>query len=76
MKKVYMVCDGYNRITGFYAGRILNEDGSEIGCHYSTSLEFLRGDLKRKLDKPQEYEIIDLIELPIPKKFQLLTRSN
>lgn len=85
MKKVYMVCDytddkaasiqGAPNIgveyMGDCGGRILHEDGTLIGGHHSSSFGWLRNDLKRKLDNPSKYEIIDLIGKPVPKKFQI-----
>jgi len=84
-EKVYMVCDGSDEtartITGAphigiehmgnCHGRILREDGSEIGCHYSSSVGWLRHDLQSKLDDPSEYEIIDLIDEEVPERFRV-----
>ena len=85
MKKVYMVCDytnskasaingtphiGVERM-GNCGGRILREDGSEIGRHHSSSFGWLRSDLRLKLDVPTNYEIVDLIGQSVPERFQL-----
>jgi hypothetical protein len=82
-EKVYMVCDyqsgnyntGANNVgieyMGDCGGRILKEDGSEIGRHHSSSYGWLRNDLSRKLDNPSKYEIIDLIGQAVPEKFIL-----
>lgn len=82
-EKVYMVCDRHDgkanggawnigvEYMGNCTGRILREDGSEIGHHYSSTFGWLRNDLKRKLDNEDNYEIIDLIEQEVPKKFKL-----
>ena len=84
MEKVYMVCDytdskaasisGAPNIgveyMGNCGGRILREDGSEIGGHYSSSFGWLREDLRSKLDDPSKYEIVDLIGQPVPERFQ------
>ena len=84
MEKVYMVCDytdskaasisGAPNIgaehMGDCGGRILREDGSLIGQHHSSSFGWLRSDLKRHLDDPSKYEVIDLIGQPVPEKFQ------
>lgn len=53
-------------------GRILREDGTIIGYHYSSSFGWLRHDLIRNLDNPDNYEIIDLIGQEIPERFKLL----
>lgn len=81
--KVYMVCDYTDdraaeisgcpnigvEFMGNCAGRILWEDGTVIGAHYSSSFGWLRNDLKNKLDNPSKYEIIDLIGQPLPDIF-------
>ena len=83
MEKVYMVCDRADdrarkikgcpnvgvEFLGNCSGRILREDGSEIGRHYSTTFGFLRMDLRGCLDNPAKYEIIDLIDQPVPDRF-------
>ena len=84
MEKVYMVCDytdskaasisGAPNIgveyMGNCGGRILREDGSEIGRHHSSSFGWLREDLRSKLDDPSKYEVVDLICQPVPERFQ------
>lgn len=77
-----MVCDhrsgNYNKgalnvgieYMGDCTGRILREDGTEIGHHWSSSYGWLRHDLMRKLDDPSKYEIIDLIEQECPERFK------
>ena len=84
LKKAYMVCDYTDKkaasinttpnigveYMGRCGGRIMNEDGSEIGRHHSSSFGWLREDLKSKLDNPDEYKIIDLIGQETPKRFQ------
>jgi len=83
-EKVYMVCDyadgkakaisgcpnvGVEHL-GACGGRILHDDGTEIGRHHSSTLGFLRLDLKNKLDNPNKYEIVDLIGVDgIPARF-------
>ena len=83
MEKVYMVCDTTDKraseindawVTnvenmGHCSGRILREDGTEIGRHHSSSFGWLRSDLKSKLDDPSNYEIIDLIGKETPRRF-------
>lgn len=83
-EKVYMVCDhragnykqGANNIgiehMGDCAGRILREDGSLIGSHWSSSYGWLRSDLMSKLDNPENYEVIDLIETDCPERFKTI----
>jgi hypothetical protein len=84
MEKVYMVCDYTDdkaksidgalnigiEYMGNCGGRILREDGTEIGRHHSSSFGWLRKDLKSKLDDLTKYEIIDLIGQEVPKKFK------
>lgn len=88
-EKVYIVCDytdekamsikGSPNIgvehMGDCGGRILKEDGAEIGRHHSSSIGWLRKDLLEKLDDPSKYEVIDLIGKNVPNKFKP-TRSN
>lgn len=56
---------------GNCSGRIIHEDGSLIGRHFSSTFGFLRSDLLSKLDNPTEYEIVDLIGSSVPEKFKL-----
>ena len=83
MIKVYMVCDNTDEkaaaisgcpnvgveYLGNCSGRILHEDGAEIGRHHSSSFGFLRMDLKSKLDDSSQYEIVDLIGQDVPARF-------
>lgn len=83
MEKVYMVCDYTDEraasilgspnigveFMGDCGGRILKEDGTEIGRHHSSSFGWLRSDLKSKLDDPSKYDIIDLIGQDVPERF-------
>ena len=87
MKKVYMVCDYTDdkassinsapnvgvEFMGNCSGRLLNEEGEELGAHHSSSFGWLRDDLKSKLDSPSEYEIIDLIGKEVPVRFKLMS---
>lgn len=88
-EKVYMVCDWHDgkaqggamnigvEYMGNCTGRILREDGSEIGRHHSSTFGWLRQDLKRNLDNPENYEIVDLIEsYDMPEKFKLKQDGN
>ena len=84
MEKVYMICDYADEkarniqdapnigveFMGNCSGRILREDGEEIGRHFSSSFGWLRQDLIRKLENPEKYEIVDLIGHPVPEQFQ------
>ena len=84
LEKVYMVCDYADdkaksiegapsigvEYMGGCGGRILREDGSEIGRHHSSSLGWLRSDLTSKLDDRSKYEVVDLIGQPVPERFQ------
>ena len=88
-EKVYMVCDYTDdkassmdsapnigvEFMGNCSGRILKEDGTKIGGHYSSSFGWLRSDLKYKLDDPSQYEIIDLIGEEVPERFKLITEA-
>jgi len=82
-EKVYMVCDYTNEkaaeiqgcpnigveYMGDCGGRIIRENGEVIGRHHSSSYGWLRHDLQRKLDNPENYEVVDLIGLEVPEKF-------
>jgi len=84
-EKVYMVCDKFDdkaskiedcpnigiEFMGTCAGRILREDGTEIGRHVSSSFGWLRNDLKLKLGDQSKYDIVDLIGKPVPEKFRI-----
>ena len=84
MEKVYMVCDYTDdkaasisdrpnigvEYMGDCGGRILRENGTEIGRHHSSSFGYLRGDLRSKLDDPAQYEIVDLIGQEVPVRFR------
>jgi len=87
-EKVYMVCDRHNAKAaecgawdvgvehmGSCSGRILREDGSEIGAHSSSSFGWLRLDLARKLPDPSAVEIVDLIGQPVPERFSLAAEA-
>jgi hypothetical protein len=89
MERVYMVCDytdskassidsapniGVEHM-GNCGGRILREDGSEIGGHHSSSFGWLRADLRSKLDDPSKYEVVDLIGHPVPERFKRTSQS-
>jgi hypothetical protein len=85
MRKVYMVCDWADakaasidgepnigvEYMGNCRGRILEEDGTQIGSHSSSSYGWLRSDLKSKIEDPEECEIVDLIGQPVPERFAL-----
>ena len=78
-----MVCDWHDgnaegeamnvgvEFMGNCQGRILKEDGSEIGCHHSSTFGWLRLDLKGNLDNPENYDIVDLIGKEVPDKFKI-----
>lgn len=82
-QKVYLVCDWHKgnvnmgawnigvEYLGDCSGRILKEDGTEIGRHHSSTFGWLRSDLKSKLDDENEYEIIDFIGQEVPERFRL-----
>ena len=84
MEKVYMVCDAHDAMAakcgawetnvenmGSCRGRILREDGTEIGRHSSGSFGWLRLDLQSKLEDPSKYEIVDLIGQEVPDRFRM-----
>jgi hypothetical protein len=83
-EKLYMVCDytddkaasilgcpdiGVEHL-GHCSGRLLKEDGTIIGEHHSSTFDFLRYDLCRKVINPEQYELIDLIGQPVPDRFK------
>lgn len=73
--KLYLLCDSVDN-TGhgsIYSGRIVKEDGSEVGRHTSSSLDFLRMDLKNKIYMKEKYEIIDLIN---EEEFKIKEEKN
>lgn len=82
-----MVCDWHDgkaegeamnvgvEFMGNCTGRILREDGTLIGNHWSSTFGWLRLDLKDKLDNPENYEIIDLIGQEVPERFKLNTNG-
>ena len=84
-EKVYLVCDwtddkaasiltapniGVEHM-GNCQGRILKEDGTEIGSHWSSSYGWLRKDLLSKLPPLHEFEVVDLIGKEVPERFKL-----
>ena len=88
MVKVFMVCDSTDdkasKITGcpnigvefmgHCSGRILYEDGTEIGRHHSSSLGWLRNDLISKLPFAEAgigFDVVDLVGEPVPDQFKL-----
>jgi len=85
MEKLYMVCDYTDdkassisgaphcgvEFMGNCGGRLLREDGSEIGRHHSSSFGWLRLDLKHKVPQECEFEVIDLIGQEVPDRFKL-----
>lgn len=87
MGKVYMVCDYADEkaasiagtpnvgveLMGTCYGRILREDGTEIGRHSSSSIGWLRADLIWKLGDQSKHEIVDLIGGPVPERFKKST---
>jgi len=86
-KKVYMVCDYTDdkaasiedarevgvEFMGNCGGRLLHEDGTEIGRHTSSSFGWLRSDLPRKLHNIEDYDVVDLIGQDVPERFKLET---
>jgi len=87
-EKVYMVCDYTDdkaasisgcpdigvEYMGNCGGRILREDGTEIGRHHSSSFGFLRKDLKSKLHGTDgDFEVVDLIGEPVPERFAAIS---
>ena len=84
--KVFIVCDWFDKkasecgawnvgieFMGNCTGRILHEDGTEIGRHNSSSFGWLRNDLLRKLKDvggAEQFEIVDLIGQEVPERFK------
>ena len=80
--KLYMVCDfrkgnynqGANNIgiefMGDCGGRLLDEEGKQLGEHWSSSNGWLRKDLRSKVENPNDYEFIDLIDEECPIRFK------
>jgi hypothetical protein len=62
-ERVYMVMDWADK-------KATEIKGEMIGCHFSSTLDFLRYDLTNKLDNPEEYEIVDLIGQECPERFK------
>lgn len=87
-EKVYLLCDGYKgnvycgaanigiEYMGDCWGRIVKEDGTLIGSHYSSSFGWLRSDLLNKLDNPENYEVIDFLHFVVPEKFKLTNNET
>lgn len=81
--KAYMVCDyrdgNYNQAAnnigvefmGNCSGRILAEDGTELGSHFSSSYGWLRTDLLSKINL-NDWNVIDLIEQECPDRFNIV----
>lgn len=80
-EKAYLVCDFREgdvdcgalnvgvEFMGNCHGRVLTEDGTKIGQHYSSSIGWLRIDLTRNIDL-DIYDIIDLLDQPVPENFK------
>ncbi len=68
-EKVYMVRD-FTNDRGWCYGRLLHENGTEIGYHWSSSISFLREDLKSKLKDISSYDVVDFIGEPTPERFK------
>jgi len=63
-ERIYLTCEAIER--GDYLGTVMKEDGTILGSHISSSTQWLRHDLMRKIDTEQ-YEIIDMIEDDVRK---------
>ena len=82
-EKVYMVCDWHDgkaegeawnigvEYMGNCSGRILKENGDEIGRHHSSTFGWLESDLLRNLDNKENYDIVNLIRSECPDRFKL-----
>lgn len=87
-EKVYMVCDWHDgkaegeamdigvEYMGNCTGRIIRENGTEIGRHWSSTFGWLRHDLLSKIPDPSQYEIIDLIGQEVPEQFKLKPKAT
>lgn len=68
-EKLYMVCDRSPAMGRLGIGRLLRENGELVGRHASSSLSFLREDLRAKVNS--QFEITDLIGHPVPERFRV-----
>jgi hypothetical protein len=72
-RKAYLLCDGHGSdFGGGCFGRIVDDDGVELGRHGSSSLPWLRLDLLSKLAAHggrESFEIVDLLREPVPERF-------
>lgn len=70
-RKLYLISDVIDPIQDYCRGRVLTEEGVEIGMHCSTSIGWLRSDLRSKIENIGEWEIVDLIGQEVPERFRL-----
>ena len=82
--KVYLLCDWSDEkarrdngtpncgveFLGNCHGRVVAENGSVLGQHYSSTAGWLRSDLIGYLEDPSAYEIVDLIGQDVPERFR------
>lgn len=82
--KVYLICDESDNkartiegtpncgveYLGRCKGRILLEDGTELGRHNSSTIDYLRQDLLSKLGIDHTYKVIDCLRLEVPHRFK------
>ena len=64
--KLYLILDK-ELVSGWFIGRVVDEENTKIGGHASTSLSWLRNDLKQYIDKDFKGEVIDLLASETPK---------
>lgn len=69
--RVYLLCDRANLRREVCTGRVVAEDGTLLGSYCSSTLDWLRKDLKSKLTSPNDVEIIDLIGQEVPERFRV-----
>lgn len=83
--KVYLLCDRADDkalamddapecgvdLLGSCTGRIVTEEGEELGRPLSSTIGWLRSDLMSKLEPDHGYEIIDLLREEVPERFAL-----
>ena len=69
--RVYLLCDHADPVHEYCPGRVVAEDGTLLGSHCSTTLEWLRLDLRSKLTDCSAVEIIDLIGQEVPERFRV-----
>lgn len=72
MSKIYLVTDYSGELyMNDWGGRAIKENNEVICGRHESSCNDLRKSLMKMIVNPQDYEIIDLLEHPIPEQFKL-----